>query len=325
LSAVVGNIRTINAAIDCHSYVSFEVSESNQLNWEIESGREIFRTQGSLVDLTKVPSLLKFPVHLCYEFFQSGEIESPKTIKIKINSEIPMGSGLGGSSVLAVAMVRGLWESASVKLSNHWEWKLLNWVKDAEARFLRTATGTQDYLAALFGDLHCYHSKLGEITKEDYNPKISSELSERMVVLFSGETHHSGMSNWEIFKKALDKDLDIISGFKKIINLGEEINNELSGRTSWKKVGELISEEWNIRKDTFKVGTPKLDQIVDFLFKQTGVLGVKVCGAAQGGSLLVLAEPQNVSNLVKACETEKIHIVTKKLSHEGVVLMDGSR
>ena len=75
--------------------------------------------------------------------------------------------------------------------------------------------------------------------------------------------------------------------------------------------------EWLVRRDTFQVNTPKLDEIVNFVSKQT-VLGVKVCGAAQGGCLLTLVDPNLRKALSDACARHGIRVLKTDPYLQGV-------
>jgi D-glycero-alpha-D-manno-heptose-7-phosphate kinase len=197
---------------------------------------------------------------------------------------------------------------------------MLDWVRDVEAAFLRMPTGTQDYCAALFGGVGAYTSKLGEVTRSDYADEVFSGLSQRLLFLFSGEMHQSGLSNWEVYKAALDANREVLGGLSALRDLSVRLDEQLNTSSiRWNLVGKFLSEEWLIRKSTFHVETTRLDEIVDFLEKRK-VLGVKVCGAAQGGSLIALVEPQSLAAVREECSAHGITVLSTSLCKEGVGL-----
>src|SRR5690606_17951353 len=126
---------------------------------------------------------------------------------------------------------------------------------------------------------------------------------------FSGEQHHSGRSNWEVYKSAIEKDATLLKGLWSIRELAETLDQELRvPEVDWHQVGRLLTQEWAIRRDVFKVSTPRLDAILRQLEAQ-GVLGAKVCGAAAGGSLLVLVEPSQRASVAAAMERDGIQVL----------------
>lgn len=321
LYCLFGSSRTINVAIDIKANCYFDVQKSSGQIVEVENSLGV-KTTLSITEwereLTTVPKEVKFPVAIVGRFFSHLELKENFHLKIKIETQAPVGSGLGGSSTLCVALLRGLSHLVSKFEEPDWRWKMLNWVKDAEAEYLKTPTGTQDYLAALFGSLNCFNFKIGEIENQNYSPSVVDELNARMLVLFSGEMHHSGLSNWEVYKRALEGDPKVLSGLREIHQIAETLHVELLNKpVNWKKVGSLISEEWSNRKATLGVNTKRLDEIIDFL-KTQNVLGVKVCGAAQGGSLLALVEPSRKQVVSEACQSHGIKVLPTQISHFGV-------
>jgi len=240
---------------------------------------------------------------------------------LTLGSEAPLRSGLGGSSTLAVALVRGMSRLFRDYFEQGGQWRMLDWVKDAEAAYIKTPTGTQDYLAAMFGGLNCFVTELGAHRQEAYPESVFNELCDHLLVLFSGEMHNSGLSNWEIYKGAFEGNKETLSGLKAISDLSQQLDGELrSGRLAWKHIGQLLSEEWKVRRATFHVETPRLDQMVSFLQGQK-VLGTKVCGAAQGGSLIALIEPGRRKEITEACRDKGLQVLHTTGTRRGVTLL----
>ncbi len=306
-----GQAKTINVALNLCAIAQFEVSPSSRFKIEIQStGVETHRFEAPLdrAAVLKLPASLQFPVYVASAYLAQKSELPPVEIHISLRTEAPVRSGLGGSSALCVALVRGLARVFDEFVEQGWQWAMLNWVKDCEAGFLKTATGTQDYLASLFGGLKCYVSRTGGIDCVNYPDGVLEALSERMVVLFSGEMHQSGLSNWELVKQAVAGDASVLGGLEKIRQIADQLDGELRGHLSWKHIGQYLTEEWNIRRDTLHVETKRLEEILSFLHSKK-VHGAKVCGAAQGGSILALVEPSQKAALVKACQEAGIDVL----------------
>ena len=181
---------------------------------------------------------------------------------------------------------------------------------------------TQDYLAALFGGLNCFEYRIGAVERIPYSSGVFEEVSQRLLVLFSGEVHHSGLSNWEIFKGAHSGDESILQGIGKIAEVSEELDGELrAGNLNWKYIGKCLSDEWRFRKELFRVETARLQEIVEFLEQQKHIHGAKVCGAAQGGSLIALVEPEHRNEVVERCRLEGIQVLAAQGEPKGVSLL----
>lgn len=148
LYSVLNGAVTVNVALDLWEEVAFGVAEAPTFSLEIVSGKDSQKFVRE--DLHAVSPSLRFPAALIFAFFSDRQL--PRlSIRAEIRTEVPRGSGLGGSSALAVALCRGLWEIEGRALPSGWQTEMLRWVQDFEARFLEVPTGTQDYLAALYG------------------------------------------------------------------------------------------------------------------------------------------------------------------------------
>jgi len=326
LYCLIPGSSTINVALDLFASADFEVWENPHFQLEMKCGKDVYslnRLEGTDF-LNQAPVSLRFPLFVVREFLNLQEALPSVSLKIQFSSPVPVGSGLGGSSTLLVALARGLCRVCSDYLEQGWQWRFLSWAKDTEASFLRLPTGTQDYLAAIFGGLHGYRFVSGSIQQTYYSQRVFQELNERMLIVFSGEKHHSGLSNWEVYQRAIASDSKVLNGLERISGVASFLDKALrEEKVDWNQVGLLLSEEWRVRKETFSVSTPQLDQIVSKI-EDSGVLGVKVCGAAQGGSLVALVSPEKRASVQLALQKNKLSVLSCQATQTGVSLHDAS-
>jgi D-glycero-alpha-D-manno-heptose-7-phosphate kinase len=325
LYCLTGGAKTINVALGLHAIAHFEIHEGRQFQAEVHSGGEthVFSEPLSLDECKRLSGPLQFPVAVISHYMAQQTALPDRLVRVRVESEAPLRSGLGGSSSLCVALVRGLSRLFQDYVDQGWQWKLLGWVRDMEASFLATPTGTQDYLAALFGGLNAFTIELGETERHPYSDTVYDELTSRLLILFSGEMHHSGLSNWELFKGAMEGDTEIIGGLRAIRSVTDQLDAELrAGNLSWKHIGALLDEEWRVRRNVFHVETKRLEEIIAFLHEQK-VYGAKVCGAAQGGSLIALVHPESKNAVAQACEARGIKVLHTQCTKAGVTIHAG--
>ncbi len=320
LYTLTGGAKTINVALDLTQTVHFEVVNGPfRVELRTPSGEAFFFEKvPTLEEVRKLSRAVQFPVAVISHYL-SQKAELPDRIfRLSIESKVPVGSGLGGSSSLCVALVRGLARLFGDFVDQGWQWKMLDWVKDMEAAFLKMPTGTQDYLAALFGGVNCSSFQTGSIERQGYPEGVFPELSERLLILYSGETHQSGLSNWELFKGAFENNEPILRGMHEVARVANDLDAELRvGNLNWKYIGHCVSEEWRVRRTLFKVETKRLEEIITFL-DQRKVYGSKVCGAAQGGCILALVPPDLKSALAQDCRNAGIQVLPCHASPHGV-------
>lgn len=318
---LLGPSHTVNVALDLRAEVQIEIMPSVVFGFELASTSASQKFEGipTETEVQGAHPSLKFLLHMFTHFLKqlpNGEPE--RFYKIKFSTQAPAQSGLGGSSSLGIAFTQALWKAFEFAPSPQWQKDIVRWTMDAEAGHIGTLTGTQDYLAAVYGGLATYISDVGGWKRETYDSAVFKELSDRTLVIYSGQTHSSGQSNWEVLKKFLEGDAQVQRGFRSIQEIAASVNEGLKApQRNWKEIGKLISHEWESRRDLFKVTTPRLDEIISAL-KRKEILGVKVCGAAQGGSLLILVDPQNKQGISKFCETSGFEVLATAPTSQGV-------
>lgn len=203
--------------------------------------------------------------------------------RLVVSAAAPAGSGLGGSSALAVAVAGALRAWTGEALTRR---ALRERVTNVEAAELRVPTGNQDHLAAIHGGLAAYHHTVDGPTREAL--PIPRGLDERMVLAYTGEPRHSGFSNWAMFRRFVDGDARTTARFEAIAGLAVRMRaailvGDLDG------IGRLVGEEGRLRYGLAPtVATPRLRSVGAAALK-AGALGVKVCGAGGGGCLLAVA------------------------------------
>ncbi len=321
LYCLVGGAKTINLAIDLYAETHVECRPAPEFVLEVRSqtgATHSLRSSLSMEWCRALDPSLRFPVSVLSRYL-SGKKDLPRLcIDVAWRSNVPVGSGLGGSSTLGVSLLRAISRVFGEYSDMGWQWPMMAALRDAEAQFLETPTGTQDYLAALFGGLSTFESRVGGVEHFSHRGPAFEGISERVLVLFSGEQHHSGRSNWEIYKAAIDREPGTLKGLGKLAELAEGLHEKfVASELNWTEIGKALSAEWAVRRDLFKVSTPRLDALINRLEKLP-ILGAKVCGAAAGGSLLVLVEPSHRSKVAAQLEAEGIQVLKAKASATGV-------
>ena len=66
-----------------------------------------------------------------------------------------------------------------------------------------------------------------------------------------------------------------------------------------KKIGALMNEHHLVLKNLLKITVPRIDDMVDAALN-AGAYGAKIVGSGGGGSIVVLADPENEASIIKA-------------------------
>jgi D-glycero-alpha-D-manno-heptose-7-phosphate kinase len=203
-------------------------------------------------------------------------------VRIRVISQAPFRSGIGGSSSYGIALMRAL--NALMGRAPD-EKQMVALVRDLEARVLGVPTGEQDHWAAVRGGVLALHIDAGGNRVEGLDV-APGWLSERMTVFYSGIRHRSGMVNWQVVRRRLDGDAATTSAFDEIASAARDCRTALLAQDE-KAVGVAIQREWKARRQLAPdVSTVELDELISVALDH-GATAVKACGAGGGGSIVV--------------------------------------
>ena len=223
-----------------------------------------------------------------------------KTNNIEIASiaDVPSsGTGLGSSAAFLVGLIRLIYyynNSSDFKNKKN----LANFAYHIENNKSKMSGGLQDHYAASFCGLN--HFKFTK--KNTYIKKIKLEKSfledfQNSLGLFyldkTGRSQNITKKNINLINKKNNKDY-----LFKILSLTKELNNSFK-KPEIKKIAEIISEGWNIKKSYQK-------SFIDYSYQDTflnkaikmGAYGGKLLGAGDRGFFLTIG-PKKVLQRIK--------------------------
>ncbi|MCK5376824.1 MAG: hypothetical protein KAJ97_07070 [Acidobacteria bacterium] len=217
--------------------------------------------------------------------------------RVRVLSQAPVGSGLGGSSAYAVALARGLLAATGEKME---ETRLVAVLRDLEATVLSTPTGVQDHWAAVRGGALALHMEPGtpRVERLAVDPDW---LGERMTVFFTGITHHSGMVNWQVIRRRLEGDGRTAVALDGIAAAAASCRTALL-EADEAGVAGAVGAEWAARKRLAPEVCPSELEDLELVALNAGALAVKACGAGGGGSLLLWHPPREQESLAAALQ-----------------------
>jgi len=267
---------TVNVAVDRRAWCRVETGVRGV---RIESKDTLQKAEGR--DVTEI--LGSGTLSLVAQILRALGVESG--IRVSTQSKVPAGSGLGGSSALAVAVAAAVVRALGRELDHEGIWPI---VRDAEARCIGVPTGVQDYLAALHGGVLAVHLEAGSVRVERLRTD-PARVEESLLLVDAGVTRFSGINNWDVFKGQIDADQGVREALGTIAALAARVREALLAER-FEEVAVLMAQEWVARKRLAPgVTTPDIDRIAEAA--QAGGGAAKVCGAGGGGVVAVWAPP----------------------------------
>lgn len=214
----------------------------------------------------------------------------PMAVTLTTSCDAPMGSGLGSSSTLVVAMLQAMAEYVDLPFG---EYDLAHLAYQIERIDLGLQGGKQDQYSAAFGGIN--FTEFGAEDRVIVNPlrvkeRVVREFESRMLVYFTGVSRDSA----SIIKQQSDNARD---GDQRSLDALHELKREchafkaalLGGH--FDDIAAILNRSWQAKKrSAVGVANPVIDEAFDVAMK-AGALAGKVSGAGGGGFMFFLCDP----------------------------------
>lgn len=331
---------TLNLGIDLYAEATIDLAPLTHSPNGPSGGMVSLRSEDQNVEarflwteidqITDIPPGLQLHYKLLKYFTQkrnqAGISDFPFHLTLSTRAQSPAGAGLGGSSTLSIAMIGALatW-AANSKLKNPIDPErdgesFIEIVRDVETTVIRVPAGLQDYYGAMYGGLQSLRWGAGTHEREWLPEDLISELNDRILLFYSGQSRNSGINNWTLFKGFIDQQDDIRAKFEKISAATAKLETYLKNR-NWLEVGQTIREEWETRKTLAPgIATPEIDSAFAEAQKLAPVSG-KVCGAGGGGCFFIylpIEDPEKRKDLKAQIQKIFLSHGMKNLNFHGV-------
>lgn len=229
-------------------------------------------------------------------------------------SMAPAGAGLAGSSTLNIACIGALNKLVGDRYPAD---RFIPIAAAVECQVIKVPTGYQDYYSAQHGGVSCIHFGPEGMRREPLDIDTGT-LSERIVVIYTGEPRNSGTNNWEITKRHIDGDRDLFDIFEGIRDTSVSLRQALL-RDDWNAVGEILRAAHPARKRLSpNMTTPQMDKLIDAAYAN-GAIAAKVCGAGGGGCIAFFCEEGRKADVEDALAAEEgAEVLEWTLASEGL-------
>lgn len=213
-------------------------------------------------------------------------------LDLETYSEVEPGTGLGGSSAMAVAAIGAL---NHFRHENHLDrYHIADLAYQAERIELGIAGGWQDQYASAFGGLSTIEFREHEILvfPMRLQPDLLLELRARLLLFRVGERRSSGAIHLEQ-QQRFDEANEAIKQYYTTLTHQALSMKEAIAKGNLRRFGELLHESWETKK-ALSAGIS--NEAVDALYgaaRACGAIGGKLLGAGGGGYLMLYSSPSN--------------------------------
>lgn len=222
----------------------------------------------------------------------SGSNLSSTGLKIRTWANVPRGSGLGTSSILAAAVVKGLLQVMGGDSSNETVAQLVLVLE----QIMGTGGGWQDQIGGLYPGIKFTSSFPGiplrlQVIPLAASPQLVAELEQRLLVVFTGQVRLANQVLQKVVTRYLQRDNLLISSIKRLSELAK-IGREALMNCDVDELGRIMMEAWRLHQELDPHCSNKfVDKL--FEFSDRFCCGYKLVGAGGGGFALLLAKDGN--------------------------------
>ena len=247
---------------------------------------------------------------------------APETgVDVETENRPPKGSGLGASSALLIALSGALNELNGSGFDGE---TLIRFGADLEAQTIRIPTGKQDYYAAYYGGVSAIHwgIRQNEVRRLLVSEHSIEVLERRLILSFTGISHFSGASNWDMLRNYIENSGQTRDCLKRISDTAHEMAAVLQAG-DFNGFAGVLDREWQNRRSLAEgVSTPEIDAMMDAA-RDAGAMASKLCGAGGGGCMITFVEDGTQEAVKQSLIDHGARPIPFRISREGLQVRRG--
>ena len=292
---VVYGVKAILCSINKRVTVTAEKTSDKKIFINSEIGNLILEPNKSI---SEINSPLKPFYYLANKVIKNQDTG----IQIKIDSEIPLGVGLGSSSACCVAGAAAIFKLFG-DISKE---EILELAIEAERTIFENTSGA-DCTVCVYGGIMEYDKKQGFKKIEDepnFQLVIANSNIEHSTESMVSEVKAFTIKNKEEFSKLLDQELELVEDVLKLL----KENNTI-------KLGEKINQNQKYL-ETIGISNNQLRKMIEIGQKTS--FGAKITGSGGGGCIFAITDESNLEDTLKEFKDNNFECFSVEIDFKGL-------
>ena len=292
---VVYGVKAILCSINKRVTVTAEKISDKKIVINSEIGNLILEPNKSI---SEINSPLKPFYYLANKVIKNQDTG----IQIKIDSEIPLGVGLGSSSACCVAGAAAIFKLFG-DISKE---EILELAIEAERTIFENTSGA-DCTVCVYGGIMEYDKKQGFKKIEDepnFQLVIANSNIEHSTESMVSEVKAFTIKKKEEFSKLLDQELELVEDVLKLL----KENNTI-------KLGEKINQNQKYL-ETIGISNNQLRKMIEIGQKTS--FGAKITGSGGGGCIFAITDESNLEDTLKEFKDNNFECFSVEIDFKGL-------
>jgi D-glycero-alpha-D-manno-heptose-7-phosphate kinase len=243
----------------------------------------------------------------------NGRLDS---LRLFLHSDAPVGTGLGSSSTMCVALVGAFQRYLREQWTPYDVAELAYRIEREELGF---KGGRQDMYAAAFGGFNFMEFSRDRTVVHPLKiaPEVANELAYRLLLCYTGTSHYANDIIERQQRSYAEKEVATVRALDATKALAIDMKNELL-RGNIDEMGRLLDEGWQLKKQfTEGISNPQLDAFYDRA-RAAGALGGKLVGSGGGGYILLFCDFARRAQVAKAVQASGGSVTDFSIEQSGV-------
>ena len=303
----------LNATIDRYAFASVRPRDDGQVVFDA-CDLDLVETHPAAARLPDSRLLLHRGVY--ERMVREANAGVPIAVTVTTSVDAPLGSGLGSSSALVVALIEAYAAYLEYPLGRY---DLARLAYEIERIELGLAGGQQDQYAAAFGGINFIEFLQGGrviVNPLRFSTAVVNELESSLVVCFSGRSRSSD----RIIRQQSER---LAAGSVEALEAMHQLRDDAVAMKQAVLYGDMealatvLERSWLAKKRTASaVATEQIDAL-EALARSNGATAAKVSGAGGGGFMMFVVPSERRYRLVAALNEAGGQASPVKLTHRG--------
>ncbi|HHD81703.1 MAG TPA: dehydrogenase [Campylobacterales bacterium] len=301
----------LNTSISLYIHCTIEVNNDAKIMFEaVDLGERVIMDSSDYLALNGEMNLYKGIYNRLVQDFGLEKL----SFKLSTYSDVPSGSGLGGSSTLVVAIIKAYTEWLNLPIG---EYDIARLAFEIEREDIGIVGGAQDQYAATFGGfnfMEFYEEKRVIVNPLRVKNWIIDELEASMVLYFTNIQREASQIEQE--KKSLLQESKALEAMHKVKE-DATLMKEYLLKGNIEKFAKILGHSWASKKQvSSSISNSEIDKVYDIAV-ENGAYSGKVSGAGGGGFMFFMVDPRKKFHLINTLNQLQGNVVNFHFVKEG--------
>ncbi|MGH7155537.1 MAG: hypothetical protein ACREF3_16540, partial [Acetobacteraceae bacterium] len=303
----------LNATIDRYAFASIQPRHDGRLVFD---ACDVGQEENHLAEPTVSGSRLLLHRGVYERIVRDHNANQPLAITVTTVVDAPLGSGLGSSSALVVALIEAYCAYLEVPLGRYEVAQLAHQIERVD---LGLAGGQQDQYSAAFGGINFIEFLRGGrvvVNPLRFHRAVLNELESSLVVCFSGQSRTSD----SIIRQQAER---LGAGSAEALEAMHQLKQDAANMKNAVLLGDMaefaaiLERSWKAKKRTAAAISNEQIDALEALARRNGALAAKVSGAGGGGFMMFVVPTERRYRLITALSEAGGQAYPVKLTEHG--------